>query len=316
MSWRKSVPERPLGAVMGDLAIETVQLTKSFKGKAALQRLDLSVPAGSIFALLGRNGAGKSTTIKLLTNALKPDSGEARIFGLSVLDQKNGVDIRRRIGLVTEEKELYPSMNVGQMIRFTRPFFPHWREDLERRYLGMFALPLERSIPELSKGMRSKLVLLLALSHEAELLILDEPTAGLDPASAQQVLRELVSYSAAAGATIFFSSHQLAEVEQIADHVAILDQGRAVLGGALDDVKAQYQRVQVVFETSPPEAICWMEGADHIYQKGRTLSILASRNAEAIMEQARSLPGTVVERRAVTLQEIYLEHVGARDAVE
>jgi ABC-2 type transport system ATP-binding protein len=265
---------------------------------------------------LGRNGAGKSTTIKLLTNALKPDSGEARIFGLSVLDQKNGVDIRRRIGLVTEEKELYPSMNVGQMIRFTRPFFPHWREDLERRYLGMFALPLERSIPELSKGMRSKLMLLLALSHEAELLILDEPTAGLDPASAQQVLRELVSYSAAAGATIFFSSHQLAEVEQIADHVAILDQGRAVLGGALDDVKAQYQRVQVVFETSPPEAILWMEGADRIYQKGRTLSILASRNAEAIMEQARSLPGTVVERRAVTLQEIYLEHVGARDAVE
>jgi ABC-2 type transport system ATP-binding protein len=301
---------------MDNVAIQTVQLTKSFQGKAVLQGLDLSVPLGSIFAFLGRNGAGKSTTIKLLTNVLKPDSGEARIFGFSVLDRKNGVDIRRRMGLVNEEKELYPSMNVGQMIRFTRPFFRHWREDLERRYLAVFALPLEKNIPELSKGIRSQLMLLLALSHEAELLILDEPTAGLDPAAAEQVLRELVSFSAAAGTTIFFSSHQLAEVEQIADHVAILDQGRAVIGGALDDVKAQYQRVQVVFETPPPEAIRWMERADHIHQKGRTLSILASRNAEAIMEQARSLPGTVVERRAVTLKEIYLEHVGASDAVD
>jgi ABC-2 type transport system ATP-binding protein len=297
---------------MDDLAIETVQLTKSFKGKAVLQGFDLSVPAGSIFALLGPNGAGKSTAIKLLTNALKPDSGEARIFGLSVLDRKNGVDIRRRMGLVNEEKELYPSMSVGQMIRFTRPFFPQWREDLERHYLRMFALPLDKSIPELSKGMRSQLMLLLALSHEAELLILDEPTAGLDPAAAEQVLRELVSFAAAAGTTIFFSSHQLAEVEQIADHVAILHQGRAVIGGALDDVKAQYQRVQVVFETPPAEAIRWMEGADHIHQNGRTLSILASRNAEAIVEQARSLSGTVVERRAVTLKEIYLEQVGGQ----
>jgi ABC-2 type transport system ATP-binding protein len=221
---------------MADSAIETVGLTKSFQGKAALRGLDLRVPAGSIFAFLGRNGAGKSTTIKLLTNALRPDSGQARIFGLSVLDRKNGVDIRRRMGLVNEEKELYPSMNVGQMIRFTRPFFPHWREDLERRYLRMFALPLDKRIPDLSKGMRSQLMLLLALSHDAELLILDEPTAGLDPAAAEQVLRELVSFSAT-GTTVFFSSHQLAEVEQIADHVAILDQGRAVVSGALDDVK-------------------------------------------------------------------------------
>jgi ABC-2 type transport system ATP-binding protein len=294
---------------MTDMAIETVGLTKSFQGKAALRGLDLRVPPGSIFAFLGRNGAGKSTTIKLLTNALRPDSGKARIFGLSVLDRKNGVEIRRRMGLVNEEKELYPSMNVGQMIRFTRPFFPHWRHDLERRYLRMFALPLDKKIPTLSRGMRSQLMLLLALSHEAELLILDEPTAGLDPAAAEQVLRELVSFSAA-GTTIFFSSHQLAEVEQIADHVAILDQGRAVVGGALDDVKAQYQRVQVVFETLPREEIRWTDGAERIHQSGRTLSILASRNAEAIMEQARSLSGTVVERRTVTLKEIYLEHVG------
>src|ERR1700683_3173227 len=102
MSWRKSAPERPREAGMDNLAIQTVQLTKSFQGKAVLQGLDLSVPLGSIFAFLGRNGAGKSTTIKLLTNVLKPDSGEARIFGLSVLDRKNGVNIRRRMGLVNE----------------------------------------------------------------------------------------------------------------------------------------------------------------------------------------------------------------------
>src|ERR1700689_182252 len=141
MSWRNYGQEPPpVERGMPGIRIETVGLTKSFKGKAALKGLDLRVPAGSIFGFLGRNGAGKSTTIKLLTNALKPDSGEARIFGLPIFDRKNGVDIRRRMGLVTEEKELYPSMNVEQMIRFTRPFFPRSREDLERRYLRMFAL--------------------------------------------------------------------------------------------------------------------------------------------------------------------------------
>jgi ABC-2 type transport system ATP-binding protein len=170
---------------MTDFVIETTQLCKSFKGQPALCGLDLQVPAGSIFGFLGRNGAGKTTTIKILMGLLRADTGSAHVFGLPVTDADSAVGVRRRIGFVTEDKELYPYMTVEQIIRFARPFFPKWRRDLEQRYLEMFELPKDRKIPDLSKGMRSKLMLLLAIARGAELLILDEPTDGLDPAATE-----------------------------------------------------------------------------------------------------------------------------------
>jgi ABC-2 type transport system ATP-binding protein len=294
---------------MTDGVIETSQLCKAFKGHAALQGLDLRVPAGSIFGFLGRNGAGKTTTIKLLMGLLHADAGSARVFGTPVTGADGAIRIRRRIGFVSEEKELYPYMTVGQIVRFTRPFFPKWREDLERRYLEMFELPVKRNVAELSKGMRSKLMLLLAMARGAELLILDEPTEGMDPAATEDVLRELAVISAEGETTIFFSSHQLAEVELIADRIGIIERGKLIVTGSLDDLKARYQRLQVVFagDVHPPAQ--WVEGVEHVRREGRVLSILASRNADAIAEQARSLPGTSVEQYPVTLKEIFLEHV-------
>jgi ABC-2 type transport system ATP-binding protein len=218
------------------------------------------------------------------------------------------VALRRRIGFVSESKHLYPYMTVRQIIRFTKPFFPGWRDDLEHRYLEIFDLPPNRKVSALSKGMRTGLTLLLAISHGAELLILDEPTDGLDPAVTELVLRELVAPPASEGTTVFFSSHQLAEVEQIADHVAIIDRGRTVVSGALDDLKLQYQRLRVVFQKEPPP-VSWVEGVEALCQEGRTISILASRNADAIVQQARSLAGASVERFPVSLKEIFLEHV-------
>jgi ABC-2 type transport system ATP-binding protein len=200
-------------------------------------------------------------------------------------------------------------MTVEQIILFTRPFFPNWRPDLEQRYLEMFELPKARKIPDLSKGMRSKLMLLLAIARGAELLILDEPTDGLDPAATEGVLRELVSITSSSGITIFFSSHQLSEVELIADHVGIVDHGRMVVSGCLDDLKARYQRVHVVLESGAEPPVRWPEGAESIRQEGRVVSMLCSHNAEAIVEQARSIPGATVERFPVTLKEIFLEHV-------
>ena len=294
---------------MTDFMIETRQLTKSFKGQPALRGLDLRVPPGSIFGFLGRNGAGKTTTIKTLMGLLRADSGTARVFGMLVTEADHSVEIRRRIGFVTEDKELYPYMTVEQIIRFTRPFFPKWRDDLERRYLQMFELPPKRKVPDLSKGMRSKLMLLLAISRGAELLTLDEPTEGLDPAATEDLLRELVAIAASEGTTMFFSSHQLAEVELIADQIGIIDQGRMVVAGSLDDMKVQYQRLQVAFTHSVTMPTRWVDGVAFLRQEGRVLSILASHNVDAIVEQARSLPGTVVERFPVTLKEIFLEHV-------
>jgi ABC-type multidrug transport system ATPase subunit len=294
---------------MSDFVIEISGLRKSFRDHPALCGFDLKVPAGSIFGFLGRNGAGKTTTIKLLVGMLKPDAGSARVFGLPVSEPAASLTIRRRTGLVTEEKELYPYMTVDRIIRFTRPFFPGWRSDLEQRYRNLFELPPNRKIGELSKGMRSKLMLLLAIARAPELLILDEPSDGLDPAIVEDVLRELVSLSASEGITIFFSSHQLAEVEQIADHVSIIDRGKAVIGDSLDDLKARYRRLHVVFENEPRVPVRWAEGAEHVYQHGRAVSILASRNVEQLVAQARSIPGASVEQFPVSLKEIFLEHV-------
>ncbi len=294
---------------MTDLIIETSQLTKSFQGRMALRGLDLRVPQGSIFGFLGRNGAGKTTTIKTLMGMLRADSGAARVFGIPVGDAGQAIEIRRRIGFVTEDKELYPYMTVGDIIRFTRPFFPKWRDDLAQRYLTLFELPPKRKIPDLSKGMRSKLMLLLAISRGAELLILDEPTDGLDPAATEDVLRELVHIAATEGTTIFFSSHQLHEVEMIADHIGIIDEGQLVVDGCLDDLKMRYQRLRFVLPDSVPAPTRWVDGAQHVRQEGRVVSILASHNVDAIVNQARSLPGAEVERFPVTLKEIFLENV-------
>jgi ABC-2 type transport system ATP-binding protein len=292
-----------------DFIIETNQLTKSFKSKQALCGLDLRVPAGSIFGFLGRNGAGKTTTIKTLMGLLRSDSGTAQVFGIPVADVDRAIEIRRRIGFVTEDKELYPYMTVEQVIAFTRPFFPKWRSDLEKRYLEMFDLPAKRKIPDLSKGMRSKLMLLLAICRGADLLILDEPTDGLDPAATEDVLRELVAIAASSEVTMFFSSHQLGEVDRIADHIGIIDRGKMIVTGPLDDLKANYKRLNIVLADSSAPPTHWPEGVESIRQKGRVLSILASHNAETIAVEARSIPGATVECFPVTLNEIFLEHV-------
>ncbi len=293
---------------MSEYMIETSQLRKAFGGKQALRGLDLQVPAGSIYGFLGRNGAGKTTTIKTLMGLLRADSGEARVFGTRVVDADQAAELRRRIGFVMEEKELYPYMTVGQTIRFMRPFFPKWRRDLEGRYLKMFELPAKTKIPKLSKGMRSKLMLMLAISRGADLLVLDEPTDGLDPAATEDVLRELMAIAAEAGTTMFFSSHQLSEVELIADHIGIIEQGKMVAAGSLDDMKAQHQRLQVVFADAAAIPARWAEGVIREKQEGRVVSLMVNRNADAIEAQARAIPGTTVERFPVTLKEIFMEH--------
>jgi len=210
-------------------AIETSNLRKRYDTTEALSGLELRVATGSIHALLGRNGAGKTTTIKILLGMTRPDGGEVRVFGLPADQPEPSVEIRRRTGFVSEEKELYDYMTVERIVRFTAKFYPRWRVDLEQHYLRAFELNPAHRIKALSRGMRTKLALLLALCRGAELLVLDEPTAGLDPAVVQEVLKAIVSHVAREELTVFFCSHQIAEVEQIADHVTIMDRGRSVV---------------------------------------------------------------------------------------
>ena len=294
---------------MNDTLIDAHGLTKTYSGKPALRGLNLAVPRGSICGFLGRNGAGKTTTLKLLLGMLRPDAGEIRLFGEAVLSEAASIAARRRIGFVSEDKELYPFMSVGQTIRFTRAFFPCWRRDLEEKYLELFRLPLNKAVPKLSKGMRTQLMLLLALARGAELLMMDEPTSGLDPAMTEDILRALADLAASGETTIFFASHQLAEVEQICDRVCIIDEGQTVINGELDELKSQYRRILLTFDGKPPSALASLTGIDHLRQRGRTASLLTHGNVDALVERARDLGPTSVEVRPVTLKELFLDHV-------
>ncbi len=289
--------------------IETADLRKHYDGLEAIRGLNLQVPPGSIYGFLGRNGAGKTTTIKILLGMTRPTSGHARVFGLAADVPEASVEIRGRAGFVSEEKDLFDFMTVGQMIRFTAAFFPRWRADLEQRYLHRFDLPLDRKVKALSRGTRTKLALLLALCRGAELLILDEPTSGLDPATTEEVLQALVADVAGEGMTVFFSSHQIAEVDQIADRVAIIDRGRVVVTGALDDLRENFRRIQLVFDEEAPELTFRAPGVERVRRKGRVLTVLSSAGAERILEEARAMNPVSVDVVPVTLKEIFLETV-------
>jgi ABC-2 type transport system ATP-binding protein len=195
------------------------------------------------------------------------------------------------------------------MIRFTRSFFPSWRMDLEKKYLDLFRLPLNRRVPKLSKGMRTQLMLLLAMARGAELLLMDEPTSGLDPVMTEEVLQALVQLAACDGTTIFFSSHQLAEVEQVCDRVCLIDEGKQVIDGVLDDLKMNYRRILLVFDGEPPRELESLPGVDHFRRSGRTASLLAHKNVEDLAGRARQLAPRSLEIRQVTLKELFLDHV-------
>jgi ABC-2 type transport system ATP-binding protein len=294
-------------------AIETAGLRKSYDGVEALRGLDLQVPAGSIFGFLGRNGAGKTTTLKLLLGMARPTSGTATVLGLPAASREASVEIRRRCGFVSDDKDLLDTMAVGELIRFTSPLFPRWRKDLEEKYLRKFELPVNREVKALSRGMRTKLALLLALCRGGELLILDEPTSGLDPAMTEEVLQALVSYAGHEGTTVFFSSHQLAEVDQIADHLAIIDRGRAVVSGSLDDLRQRYRRIQLVFDTDAPGARFTSPGVVTVKRKGRVLTVLSSTGPDAVVAEARGLNPVSVDVTPVPLKDIFLETVLTED---
>lgn len=289
--------------------IETADLRKNYGGVEAVRGLNLQVPAGSIYGFLGRNGAGKTTTIKMLLGMVRPSGGQARVFGLEADSQDASVEIRRRTGFVSEDKGLYDYMTVEGMIRFTAAFYPRWRTDLEQRYLRTFELPVDRKVKELSRGTRSKLALLLALCRGAELLILDEPTSGLDPAVIEEVLQALVAHVAREEMAVFFSSHQIAEVDQIADRIAIIHRGQAVLTGTLDDLREKFRRVQLVFEGDAPETAFRAAGVVRVQRKGRVLTVVSSGGADAILDEARGLNPVSVDVVPVTLKEIFLETV-------
>jgi ABC-2 type transport system ATP-binding protein len=290
------------------LVIQTEQLGKSYGTVEAVKGLNLSVRPHSITAFLGLNGAGKSTTIKILLGMIRPSSGDGTILGQRISDAAESIGARGRLAYVSENKRLYDYMTVEQMIRFTSAFYPDWRADEERKLLRQYGLPLDRKVKSLSKGMRTKLGLLMAFARQPELLILDEPSEGLDPVGIEELLESLVA-QCSEGTTVFFSSHQIAEVERVADHICMLHRGRLVLDASLDDLRQSYRRIDLVFPSIPPERDFRVTGVEDIRTRGHQMSVVASRNVEAVVARAHDFNARSIDVTPIGLREIFLEKV-------
>ena len=221
------------------------RLTKRFGSEVALDEVSLLVPSGAVFALLGENGAGKTTAIRIMLGLAEPTSGQAEVLGRNSGTQ--GLEIRRRVGYVPERPTLYEWMTIEEIGWFTAGFYGPGFLPEYGRLIAQFGLPPKKKLKTLSKGMHAKVALSLALAHQPELLILDEPTSGLDALVRREFLDSMVD-RAAQGQTVFLSSHQIGEVERVADIVAILRHGKLVLVERLDDLKANIRRLTVTMK--------------------------------------------------------------------
>jgi ABC-2 type transport system ATP-binding protein len=242
-------------------AIETHQLSRRYGRADALHGLNLSVPAGSVFAFIGPNGAGKTTTIKVLMNLLEPTSGEATVLGVD--SRKLGPREREKIGYVSENQKLPEWMTVRQLMDYCRPFYPTWDRALEAKLMRQFELPPERKIRQLSRGMMMKAALLSSLSYRPKLLVLDEPFSGLDPLVRDEFVRGMLEVSQQDEWTIFISSHDINEVEQLADRVGLIDAGRMQFSEPIEDLMRRFRRIEVTVVESEPVLLAppaaWLE---------------------------------------------------------
>ena len=227
--------------------IQTEALTKKFRRVDALNGLDLSVPEGAVYALVGPNGAGKTTAIKILMNIIRPTDGRASVLGID--STKISGRTFASIGYVSENQQLPGWMRVGAFLAYHRPFYPTWDIQLETQLVQHFDLPLDRKLKHLSRGMRMKAALASALAFRPKLIVLDEPFSGLDPMVRDELTRALLDR--AADSTIFLSSHDLAEIECFATHVAYLDSGRLRLSEEMASLSARFREVELTFNAPP-----------------------------------------------------------------
>lgn len=293
---------------MSEWAILTESLAKHYGKLAAVDGLDLHVPKGSVYGFLGRNGAGKTTTLRVLMGLLHATGGSATVLDLPCLSER--LAISRRVGYVGEKKMLFDSMTGHDLVRFHRAYYPQWSDEKAARYAQRMEVPMDRKFKKLSLGNRTKLCLLLAMAQNAELLVLDEPTSGLDPVVTDQLLRLLIEDFANEGRTIFLSSHHLSEVERIADWVGIIEGGKLRLEAKLDDIRAEYRRIQATGGNLPTTKnarviSAAVDGANYEY--------IVTQNAEEFAAGLRSQGATVLSVAPLNLGEIFLQMVRKED---
>ena len=289
-----------------DLAIETRDLNKSFDNFKAINELYLTVPAGSIFGLIGPNGAGKTTLIQMLTGIIRPDSGDAFILGCSIRTRDGS--IRERVGYVPDVPVIYPGFTVAEMYRLGSKLYPGWDGEHCRELHQAFNLPAGQRIRHLSRGQKVQVSLVMALALRPRLLLLDEPTAGLDPVVRRAFLHTIIEEVADRGTTVFYSTHNLNDLDQSADHIAALNQGRLVFNRSLEELKGSIHRLQLVFTGEPPaEAIQSLPGLLNWQCKGRVATITITGDQTAIYSVLAALEPEQWEEMDLDLESIFVD---------
>jgi len=225
--------------------IHVVDLTRHFDGKTALDSVSLALARGAVYGLVGANGAGKTTLIKHILGLLRAESGTVRVFGLDPVAEP--VAVLSRIGYLSEENDLPGWMRVDELIRYSRAFYPAWDDAYAEELRQSFALDAAARVKALSKGQKARMGLLIALAYRPELLVLDEPSSGLDPIVRRDILGAVIRTIADEGRTVLFSSHLLDEVEEVADHVMMISAGRVALSAPLVAIKESHGSLAKAF---------------------------------------------------------------------
>jgi ABC-2 type transport system ATP-binding protein len=292
-------------------AVEVAGLSRRFGSKIALNQVSLQVRRGRVFGLVGANGAGKTTLIKHLLGRLKPESGSVRVFGFDPVTDP--VAVLGRLGYLSENRDLPAWMRVDELLRYTAAFYPKWDMAYAEELRRQFGLDPRAKIKTLSRGENAKAGLLIALAYRPELLLLDEPSSGLDPVVRRDILEAIIRTVADEGRTVFFSSHLLEEVDRVADDLAMMFNGQVVLAGPLDDVKENHRRLVFRFDSSqssPPK----VPGVLSISGSGQEWTAICNGKREEAAAAAVRLGGRVVAEESPSLDEIFVAWAGAKSA--
>ena len=294
----------------GGFAIETRGLTKRFKGAEAVNDLSFRVPSGSVYAFLGRNGAGKTTTIRMLLDLLDRTSGEAKVLGLDC--RRDALEIKRRVGYVAEGCRMYDWMTVDEIIWFCKGFYPGWDDALAADLKKRLELDGAKKVGELSRGTQAKLLLLLAMAFHPELLILDEPTAGLDVIVRRNFLEGVIELLSEEGRTVFFSSHLVHEVERVADWVGIIHQGHLIFSGPIEELKGQVKLLYLTYD-QPPASLPAIPGLLSIDKNGRQAAVTVRDFSERTLRMIHEIGVSSVSVTDLGLEDIFVALVGGEE---
>ena len=291
--------------------VEVRNLSRQFKKTLALDNITLDVKPGLVYGLVGANGQGKTTLIRHLLGLLRAQRGTVRVFGLDPV--RSPVDVLSRVGYLSESREMPDWMKIGEYLKYSAAFHPSWDTKLEQELVSSFQLDSSKRIKDLSKGMRAQTGLIAAVAARPDLLLLDEPSTGLDAVVRKDILNAIIRTVADEGRTAIFSSHLLDEVEKMSDHVFMIDQGRLVLEGELDQIKEQHHvfRLKLLQDRSKPE----IEGAISIEDRGDSWEVVLPGEVDAVRQILTRFNADVGGLRNANLSEIFIAKVG-RDRIE